>query len=195
MMPVSLISRTGLVALVVVSIGLIHLNYLWNLTPVPELLGSYIHSFQEASRKAAFTSSLVAQPPAGKIAVPVVSVPAADIADTYGAPRGSDRSHQGVDIFAPRGTYIRSATEGIVMRIGKNRLGGTIVFIIGPAGERYYYAHLDSVDPELSVGQIVSTTTLIGRVGTTGNAVGTPPHLHFGIYGNGGALNPFPRLQ
>lgn len=81
------------------------------------------------------------------------------------------------------------------MRVGDNRLGGTIVFILGPAGERYYYAHLDSVDPELSVGQIVSTTTPIGRVGTTGNAVGTPPHLHFGIYGNGGALNPFPRLQ
>lgn len=195
MTSVSLISRTGLIVLVVVSIGLIHFNYLWNLTPVPELFGSYIHSFQEASRKAAFTSSLMAQPPAGKIMVPVVSVPAANIADTYGAPRGSDRSHQGIDIFAPRGTYIRSATEGIVMRVGDNRLGGTIVFILGPAGERYYYAHLDSVDPELSVGQIVSTTTPIGRVGTTGNAVGTPPHLHFGIYGNGGALNPFPRLQ
>ncbi|HWH16437.1 MAG TPA: M23 family metallopeptidase [Candidatus Paceibacterota bacterium] len=118
-----------------------------------------------------------------------------EVVDTYGEPRGADRRHEGIDIFAPRGTYIVSATEGIVARIGENRLGGTIVFILGPGGERYYYAHLDSVDPMLTVGQRVGTSTILGRVGTTGNAAGTPPHLHFGIYGNGGARNPYERLR
>ncbi len=184
----------ALIGLVLVSVLSLHFNYLWNLTSVPSYFGSIVYGFQDASAKAALASSLVAQPPAQVIAVPVLGVPSSAIADTFGEPRGADREHQGIDIFATRGTYVLSATEGIVVRIGENRLGGNIVFVLGPGGERYYYAHLDSIDPALSMGQAVSTSTILGRVGTTGNAAGTPPHLHFGIYGRGGAQDPFGRL-
>jgi len=177
------------------SIGLVLQNHIWNLTPVPRIAGEAIYQFQKSSEQAAFASALIAAQAQEELPVPVFGVVASQVADTYGEPRGTDRTHEGVDIFAPRGTYIRSATEGIVIRIGENRLGGTIVFVLGPSGERYYYAHLDSIDPALHMGQQVSTTTILGRVGTTGNATGTPPHLHFGIYGNGGTKDPFPRLR
>ncbi|HEY0010470.1 MAG TPA: M23 family metallopeptidase [Candidatus Paceibacterota bacterium] len=170
-------------------------NHVWHATPLPRVLGESIHAVRVTSDHAAYTASLLASPAAALLPVPVVGVPSSEVADTFGAPRGTDRTHQGVDIFAPRGTYILSATEGIVARIGTNGLGGNVVFVLGPGGERYYYAHLDEVDPVLELGQRVSTTTIIGRVGTTGNAAGTPPHLHFGIYGAGGAQNPFSRLD
>ena len=181
--------------LAIIAFVLIAVPTLWNPTGIPLYFGEYVANFTEASERAAFAASLVAAGPATEIVVPVVGVEATEIADTYGAPRGADRRHEGIDIFAPRGTYIVSATEGIVARIGENRLGGTIVFVLGPGGERYYYAHLDSVDPMLTIGQRVGTSTILGRVGTTGNAAGTPPHLHFGIYGNGGARNPYERLR
>ncbi len=181
--------------LAALTIALIHGNSVWNLTPIPNYAGSLIYEFKEASAHAAFASALVASEPEATIPVPVLGVEAGEVADSYGAPRGSDRAHEGVDIFAPRGTYIVSATDGIVVRTGENRLGGNIVFVVGPGGERYYYAHLDSIDPLLAMGQIVSTSTILGRVGTTGNATGTPPHLHFGIYGQGGSQNPYDRLR
>jgi murein DD-endopeptidase MepM/ murein hydrolase activator NlpD len=158
------------------------------------LVGGILHDLEKVREDATASASLLAAAPAASIAVPVIGVPTEAVADTFGAPRGTDRRHEGVDIFAPRGTYVTSATEGIVVRIGTNQLGGNIVFVLGPGGERYYYAHLDEIDPLLAVGQRVGTTTVLGRVGTTGNAIGTPPHLHFGIYGQGGAKDPYERL-
>ncbi len=168
---------------------------LWDDTPVPGLAGAFLYELETAREHTAFTALLLASAPAIRIDVPVLGVDAAVIADTFGEPRGADRAHEGVDIFASRGTYVVSATDGIIARTGTNGLGGTIVFVLGPGGERYYYAHLDEIDPLLSMGQRVSTSTILGRVGTTGNATGTPPHLHFGIYGNGGALDPYARLM
>lgn len=173
----------------------LNLNHgVWHRTPLPRVLGGVLHDLETAREHAAFSASLLAAPAAAEIRVPVIGVDAGKVVDTFGAPRGTDRTHQGVDIFAPRGTYITSATDGIVVRIGTNGLGGNIVFVMGPGGERFYYAHLDEIDPLLAVGEHVSTSTVIGRVGTTGNAQGTPPHLHFGIYGQGGARNPYERL-
>ena len=111
-----------------------------------------------------------------------------------GAPRGTDRRHEGVDIFAPRGTPVLASTEGVVTRVGTNRLGGKVVWVVGPDGHRHYYSHLDE-QAELSVGQRVAVGTPLGTVGTTGNARGTPPHLHYGVYGRGGAYDPLPLLR
>lgn len=166
----------------------------WNRTPIPDVVGSALYTLRTAQKHAAFSAALLASPAEAELAVPVVGVERGEIADSYGAPRGSTRAHEGVDIFAPRGTYVTSATPGIVARIGTNNLGGNVVYVLGPGGERYYYAHLNSVDPLLEAGQRVGTSTILGRVGTTGNAVGTPPHLHFGIYGDGGARDPFERF-
>ena len=80
-------------------------------------------------------------------------------------------------------------------RIGYGSRGGNFVFVSGPGNERYYFAHLDKVDMALKEGQIVTAnSTILGTVGNTGNAETTPPHLHLGIYGFGGATNPYPRL-
>jgi murein DD-endopeptidase MepM/ murein hydrolase activator NlpD len=102
--------------------------------------------------------------------------------------------HEGQDIFAPKGTPVLSATDGYVYNIGDNRLGGQTVSIIGAGGRVYYYAHLDSYAPHLEEGDHVTNQTVLGYVGTTGNAQGTPPHLHFGVYTGGGAINPLPLL-
>lgn len=133
--------------------------------------------------------------PADSLPVPVDGVGARDVADTFGAPRGSDRSHAGVDIFAARGTPVRSATRGIVASVRDAGLGGRQVWIVGPGRERYYYAHLEDWAPGLRAGDVVFSGDALGEVGDSGNARGTPPHLHFGIYGNDGARDPLPLLR
>ena len=90
---------------------------------------------------------------------------------------------------------VRSSTVGIVAAIREGGIGGKQVWVLGPARERHYYAHLDDWAPGLAVGDVVQPGSLLGFVGTTGNARGTPPHLHYGIYGAEGALNPWPLLQ
>ena len=135
------------------------------------------------------------QEPDTKLAMPLADVSKRQIADTWHAPRGADRLHEGQDIFAPKGTPILSATRGFVYNIGENNLGGQTVSVIGAGGRVYYYAHLDAYAPGLQIGDRVNTRTVLGYVGTTGNAQGTPPHLHFGIYTSSGAINPLPLLS
>ena len=137
---------------------------------------------------------LYTQEPDARIAMPVQDVTRKEIADTWQAPRGTNRRHEGQDIFAPRGTPIISATSGYIYNIGENSLGGQTVSVISKGGRVYYYAHLDSYAQGIEVGDRVTTRTVLGYVGTTGNAQGTPPHLHFGVYTPTGAINPLPLL-
>ncbi len=138
----------------------------------------------------------IARAPAPQsLPVPVEGVRARQVADTFGAPRGTDRTHQGVDIFAARGTPVRSATRGIVVAIRDGGLGGRQVWVLGPARERHYYAHLDDWAPDLSTGQVIRAGDVLGFVGTTGNARGTPPHLHYGVYAAQGAYDPLPLFR
>jgi|SRR5436190_398484 len=126
--------------------------------------------------------------------VPVEGVRSRGLVDTWGAARSGGRRHQGIDIFAERGTPVLSATDGIVLRVGQNRLGGNVVTVLGPGAEAHYYAHLDAFGA-FEAGDIVKAGDVLGRLGDTGNAKGTPPHLHYGIYRWSGAVNPFPRLS
>ncbi len=139
-------------------------------------------------------AALYAREPDAQLPVPVEGVRVKQISNTWGAPRSEGRQHQGQDIFAKRGTPVLSATEGYVWRVGENRLGGNTVTIIGAGGRAYYYAHLDGYAPGLAAGQYVQLGTLLGFVGTTGNAAGTPPHLHFAVYTPQGAIDPLPLL-
>src|SRR3989440_2715429 len=138
---------------------------------------------------------LYTKEPDTTIAMPIQDVSKKQIADTWHAPRGSDRLHEGQDIFAPQGTPVLSATEGYIVNIGENNLGGQTVSVVGAGGRTYYYAHLDSYAPHIAEGDYVTKETLLGYVGTTGNARGTPPHLHFGVYAPGGAMDPLPLLS
>ena len=134
-----------------------------------------------------------AEPPAS-LPVPVDGVRASAIRNSWRASRDGGRYHQGVDIFAKPGTPVRSTTEGIVIRVGQNRLGGNVVWIMGPGRQRHYYAHLSDFGA-FEIGDRVKVGDIIGYVGNTGNARGTPHHLHYGVYEFGGtAINPFPLL-
>lgn len=139
-------------------------------------------------------AQLYREEPDRNIAMPLADVSKKQIADTWHAPRGTDRLHEGQDIFAPKGTPVLSATSGYVFNIGENNLGGQTVSVIGAGGRVYYYAHLDAYAPGLREGDWVTTRTVLGFVGTTGNAQGTPPHLHFSIYTTSGPINPLPLL-
>lgn len=127
--------------------------------------------------------------------VPVQGVRAAGIADTFGAPRDANRTHAGVDIFARRGTPVLSTTRGVVVAVREGGLGGRQVWVMGPGRERHYYAHLDRWRQGLQTGDLVGPGDPLGTVGTTGNARGTPPHLHYGIYGSEGAYDPLPLFK
>src|SRR6266550_2187699 len=74
---------------------------------------------------------LYGEAPDSTLAMPLQDVAKKQIANTWHAPRGMDRVHEGQDIFAPKGTPIYSATEGYVYNVGENRLGGQTVSIIG----------------------------------------------------------------
>lgn len=124
---------------------------------------------------------------------PVVGADSRAVASHFGAPRdGGAREHHGVDIFAPRGTPVLSATDGLVSSVQTTARGGRVVWVWDPSrGASLYYAHLD--EQLVSQGQRVRMGEQIGTVGNTGNARGTAPHLHFGIYARGeGPLDPYP---
>lgn len=120
--------------------------------------------------------------PDGVLLMPVDGVRVTQVADTWGAPRGGGRRHEGQDVFAPRGTPVRSATHGIVFEVSDRFIGGRGVMVLGAGGVRYFYTHLDGYADGLREGMPVSPDTVLGYVGTAGNAAGTPPHLHFGAY-------------
>jgi murein DD-endopeptidase MepM/ murein hydrolase activator NlpD len=135
------------------------------------------------------------QSPPRSLPVPVSGVAPASLRDSFGDPRSGGRRHEGIDIFAAKRTQVVSATEGYVARMANGGLGGITVTVIGPAGWRHYYAHLDAWGP-IREGQWVQPGTLLGYVGNSGNARTTPPHLHYGIYPEGrGAINPYPLLR
>jgi murein DD-endopeptidase MepM/ murein hydrolase activator NlpD len=133
-------------------------------------------------------------PAPASLPVPVAGVKPAGLVDTWGGARSEGRRHEGIDIFARRGTPVLAATEGIVMRVGTNRLGGQVVWVLGPGGQRHYYAHLDGYG-DVHAGMRIGAGSIVGYVGNTGNAATTPPHLHYGIYTAAGAINPFPFLR
>jgi len=134
-------------------------------------------------------------PAPATLPVPVRGVEVADLVDTWGAARNADRTHEGIDIFAARGTPVISTTRGVVGSVRERGLGGRHVWVRGPGLENHYYAHLDEWAEGLAVGDVVLPGDVLGYVGDSGNARGTPPHLHYGIYGKGGALDPLPRLR
>jgi murein DD-endopeptidase MepM/ murein hydrolase activator NlpD len=144
--------------------------------------------------RAMYAMRLASMPAPQFVTMPVSGVRPKALRDTWHGARSRGRQHEGIDIFARRGTEVYSATEGLVLRVGNNQLGGRVVWVLGPGGQRHYYAHLDRF-AEVSTGMQVQPGTLLGYVGNTGNAAGTPPHLHYGVYETGGAINPYPILQ
>ena len=115
--------------------------------------------------------------------------------DTWGAPRSGGRRHRGTDVFAAYRAPVYAITSGTIQRHSRSALGGIGLYLRGDDGNVYYYAHLDSIDPSASVGVRVTAGELVGRNGSTGNAVRSAPHVHFELHpGGGSAINPYPWL-
>jgi murein DD-endopeptidase MepM/ murein hydrolase activator NlpD len=119
----------------------------------------------------------------------------ANIGSLWGVARdGGKRKHEGIDIFAPKGSPAVAAFDGMVTGVSEGGIGGKVVWL-RPVGKDYtlYYAHLDhqSVTP----GQMVKQGDVLGTVGNTGNAKNTPAHLHFGIYTFRGPVDPLPFIN
>lgn len=94
-------------------------------------------------------------------------------------PWGKSVTHKGVDIFAKKGTAINASTHGIVLYVGEIKYGGKVVVVLGPKWRLHYYAHLDTITTKRF--SFVDKKSKIGTVGTSGNAVGKSPHLHYAI--------------
>lgn len=125
--------------------------------------------------------------------------------DGWGDPRsygGKNFGHEGTDILAKTGTPIVAVASGTVVRYGWNTLGGYRVTVRLDDYPEYtfYYAHMDRYAPGIYQGARVRAGQLLGYVGSTGEGPERTqgkfvPHLHFGIYGRDGAINPYKFLK
>ena len=140
----------------------------------------------------------------GALLLPVQGVEPSALHDTYSEQRGGgNRTHEALDILAPRGTPVLSATGGRVLKLFDSKAGGKMVYA-ADSSERFIlmYAHLDAYAPGLADGQPLKRGQVIGVVGTTGNAPPNVPHLHFAIarsndvkvWWKGAPVNPYPLL-
>ncbi|GEO03469.1 hypothetical protein AAE02nite_11330 [Adhaeribacter aerolatus] len=147
----------------------------------------------ELLRSGSYTITIVTRP---SLSFPVKGKNSRAIQSYWGAERDAGaRKHEGVDIFAPRGTPVLAAAPGFVSRVSTTPIGGKVVWLSDINNRQsLYYAHLDS--QLVQAGQQVNIGDTLGLVGNTGNARGTVPHLHFGVYAFGqGAVDPFPFIN
>lgn len=136
--------------------------------------------------------------------LPVQGVSARDLRDTFADGRDSNqRGHEAIDIHAPRGTPVLAVDDGRIVKLFLSKPGGITIYQFDGAEKlAYYYAHLDRYAEDLTEGQNVRRGTVIGYVGSSGNASPEAPHLHFAIFRlgpekqwwKGEPINPFEPL-
>ncbi len=134
------------------------------------------------------------------LSFPVPEISPAAVHDTFADRRGG-RSHDALDIAAPRGTAVVAVDDGIVAKLFRSVPGGLTVYVFDDEHRyAYYYAHLDRYVPGFAEGLRVRRGEVIGYVGSTGNAAVDAPHLHFAIFKLestprwwvGTAIDPYP---
>lgn len=109
----------------------------------------------------------------------------------YGEARAGGRTHNGLDMVAPRGAPVTATATGTVVFAGQQRGYGNLVILCHGNGYETAYAHLDSI--RAATGQQVRRGDVVGTVGDTGNA--TTPHVHYEVRKNGTPVNPMPYVQ
>ena len=140
--------------------------------------------------------------PAGLL-IPVEGVAATSLRPQFDERRGAGR-HEAIDIMAPRGTPVRAAGDGKLVKLFTSVPGGLTVYQFDPQSRyAYYYAHLDAYAPGLKEGMALKRGDVIGGVGSTGDAAPNAPHLHFAIFRlgaekqwwKGTPIDPYPLLR
>jgi tape measure domain-containing protein len=127
---------------------------------------------------------------AGGLVFPIAGYSTKGQANSWGNPRSGGRSHKGSDLFAPLGTPVVAAKEGVVTKTNPRESGlGGITVTVENGGWNYYYAHLTRIANGIAAGVAVKAGQVLGSVGQTGNARGTSPHLHFSVYPVAGGYN------
>ncbi|SFM12828.1 Peptidase family M23 [Desulfomicrobium norvegicum] len=116
-----------------------------------------------------------------RIVIPVVGVTPGDWnrKSFWHESWGLSGVHKGIDIFGRLGTVVTSATAGIVLFVGSIARGGNVAVVLGPKWRLHYYAHLNSITAFAL--RLVPRGGELGTLGDTGNARGTPPHLHYSV--------------
>lgn len=117
---------------------------------------------------------------ANTLMVPVAGVAPSVLRDSFNSARSGGRIHRALDIPARRGTPAIAATDGTILSMRQNTLGGTTLYMVDVQRKFvYYYAHLDRYHDRVAEGLQVKQGDVLGYVGTSGNAPRDFPHLHF----------------
>ncbi|HYJ45996.1 MAG TPA: peptidoglycan DD-metalloendopeptidase family protein [Pyrinomonadaceae bacterium] len=142
--------------------------------------------------------------PTTSLLIPVAGVRPEQLRDTFTEARSEGRTHDAIDILAPRGTPVLAAADGRIIKLFQSVPGGTTIYQLDPDNRTiYYYAHLDRYADGLTEGHFAHRGEVIAYVGDTGNAGAGNYHLHFSIsivsdpkrYWEGTNINPYPLLR
>ncbi|NML61871.1 M23 family metallopeptidase [Massilia sp. RP-1-19] len=138
-----------------------------------------------------------------KLMIPVEGIKASDLSDTYNQTRGTERTHEALDILAPKGAKVFATADGKVAKLFNSKQGGLTVYQFDPSESyAYYYAHLDRYADGIKEGDVLKRGDLVGYVGVTGNSDPNGPHLHFAVFEltaekqwwKGAPVNPYPLM-
>ena len=163
-------------------------------TPLPALKAST--AVEASPTKAESVSDLRAR----HLLIPIEGVESSMLRDSFQDTRDRTRTHEALDILAPRNTPVRAVEGGTIAKLFLSKAGGITVYQFDPTETyAYYYAHLDRYAPGLREHATVTPGQIIGYVGTSGNAPPNTPHLHFAIFKltadrhwwQGASINPF----
>ncbi len=152
------------------------------------------------------------EPPAGGVQelrarallIPVEGIEGSQLQNDFQDPRSGNRTHQALDILAPRGQPVLAVEDGVILRLSNGARSGLAIHQWGPKKRYiYFYAHLEAFAEGLQKGNTVRRGQVLGYVGTTGNAPPDTPHLHFAIrrvleprtWWRGEMINPYPVLR
>lgn len=101
---------------------------------------------------------------------------------------GRRQFHGGIDMACPTGTPIYAAMEGVISYRGYSNVYGNYVIVTHHSGYKTLYGHMSRFS-KLTVGNRVTTGSVIGYVGSTGQSTGS--HCHFTVFKNGRMVDPY----
>ena len=118
-----------------------------------------------------------------RLQIPVPGLEAGSLRSSFDEKRGGSRTHEAMDILAPRNTPVHAVDDGCIAKVFESEAGGLTIYQFDPTlTYTFYYAHLERYADDLDDGDAVRRGEVLGYVGTSGNAPRDTPHLHFAIF-------------